>query len=165
MYFLYFVLCRTVYLVNGEVESIVTKWLWMVFLFSLEVPPSEMFPYLGSWEISWRADLHKTEDIFQKEIRGNGDAGRQLLCSEVICTGLSEALFPVLSCMSSHRLPCGCIPDTERFYPQSAPQKPASRLHKAERTSRSSRLDHTQEAGHLKRTRNLASARFVREPV
>lgn len=136
MYFLYFVLCRTVYLVNGEVESIVTKWLWTVFLFSLEVPPSEMFPYWRSWEISWKADLHITEDIFQKEIGGNGGVGGWAPVFGGDLHRINRKALPsTLLYAFSHRPPCECIPNTERFYLQSTPQNPASRLHKAERTS------------------------------
>lgn len=60
MYFLYFVLCRTVYLVNDEMKSIVIQSLGFFPLLSLEVPPSDVFRFkklrnkLERFSKSWR---------------------------------------------------------------------------------------------------------------
>lgn len=40
---------------------------FLLSLFSLEAPPSEMSLYLRSREISWKLDLHIAEDSFRKK--------------------------------------------------------------------------------------------------
>lgn len=105
---------------------------FLLTLFSLEVPPSEMSLYLRSWKF----DLHIADDIFRKKWEEvemfQGDLN----------TANVNPLLGALLCAHSHRLPCRRIPNTGRSTHRAHTRNLASRLHKAERSRRAALLNH-----------------------